>query len=119
MGLGSLSCQLCANFVCVSRRAKSLSEIRLPKFDDARSLRSCPLHSLRRGLVVRGCDSHMGLSGSHSLGSCGVLGLFLKLNGVLLVLLSDLVELPHVLEEVGASLESDEKLGLLAITPVV
>ena len=54
-----------------------------------------------------------------SLGGGGVLGLFLKLVGVLLVLFTDLVELPHVLEEVGASLESDEKLGLLAVAPIV
>lgn len=55
----------------------------------------------------------------YSLGSGGVLGLFLKLAGVLLVFLTDLVELPHVLKEVGASLESDEKLGLLAVASVV
>ena len=54
-----------------------------------------------------------------SLGSGGVLRLFLKLAGVLLVLLTDLVELPHVLEEVGGSLEGDEKLGLLAVASVV
>lgn len=54
-----------------------------------------------------------------SLGSGGVLGLFLKLVGVLLVFFTDLVELPHVLEEVGASLKSDEKLGLLAVAPIV
>ena len=43
----------------------------------------------------------------------------MKLVGVLLVFLADLVELPHVLEEVGASLERDEKLGLLAVAPIV
>ena len=43
----------------------------------------------------------------------------MKLVGVLLVFFTDLVELPHVLEEVGASLESDEKLGLLAVAPIV
>jgi len=93
-------------------------KFRLPKFDDARILGSCFLPSLRRGWKIPGRDCHIGLS-SHSLGSGGVLGLFLKLNGVLLVLLADLVELPHVLEEVGASLKSDEKLGFLAITSVV
>ena len=40
----------------------------------------------------------------------------MKLVGVLLVFFTDLVELPHVLEEVGASLERDEKLGLLAVS---
>lgn len=54
-----------------------------------------------------------------SLSSGGVLGLFLELVGGPFVLLADLVELPHVLEEVGASLEGDEELSLLAITPVV
>ena len=54
-----------------------------------------------------------------SLGSGGVLGLFLKLVGVLLVFFTDLVELPHVLEEIRASLESNEKLRLLAVAPVV
>ena len=58
-------------------------------------------------------------SKADSLGSGGVLRLFLKLVGVLLVFFTDLVELPHVLEEVGASLESDEKLGLLAVAPIV
>ena len=58
-------------------------------------------------------------SKADSLGSGGVLGLFLKLVGVLLVFFTDLVELPHVLEEVGASLERDEKLGLLAVAPIV
>ena len=37
-------------------------------------------------------------------------------GGESLVLFSDLVELPHVLEEIGASLQGDEKLGLLAIS---
>ena len=43
------------------------------------------------------------------------LRLFLKLVGSLFVLLTDLVELFHVLEEVWAPLESDEKLCLLAV----
>ena len=43
----------------------------------------------------------------------------MKLVGGLLVLFTNLVELAHVLEEVGASLESDEELGLLAIASVV
>jgi len=47
------------------------------------------------------------------------LGLFLKLVGGLFVLFANFVELPHVLKEVRASLESDEKLGLLAIASVV
>lgn len=54
-----------------------------------------------------------------SLGGSGVLGLFLELVGVLFVLLADLVELPHVLEEVRRSLESNEELRLLAIASVV
>ena len=44
-----------------------------------------------------------------------VLGLLLKLGSGLLVLLADLVELLHVLEEVGAPLEGDEELGLLGV----
>ena len=56
---------------------------------------------------------------SHSLGSSAVLGLLLHLVGGLFILFADLVELPHVLEEVRASLERDEKLGLLAVAPVV
>ena len=51
--------------------------------------------------------------------SGAILGLFLELVGGLFILLADLVEFPHVLEEVGASLERDEKLRLLAIAPVV
>ena len=43
----------------------------------------------------------------------------MKLVGGLFILFADFVELPHVLEEVGASLESDEKLSLLAIASVV
>merc|ERR1712110_181730 len=43
----------------------------------------------------------------------GIGGIF---GGESLVLFSDLVELPHVLEEIGASLQGDEKLGLLAIS---
>ena len=63
-----------------------------------------------RGQIYRAWDS---------LSSGGVLGLFLELVGGPFVLLADLVELPHVLEEVGGSLEGDEKLGLLAVAPVV
>ena len=54
-----------------------------------------------------------------SLGLSDVLGLLLKLVGGLFVLLADLVELPHVLEEIWASLEGDEKLCFLAIASVV
>ena len=43
----------------------------------------------------------------------------MKLVSVFLVFLTDLVELPHVLKELGTSLQRNEKLGLLAITPVV
>lgn len=45
--------------------------------------------------------------------------LLLELAGGLLVLLADLVELLHVLEEVGTPLEGNEELGLLAVTPLV
>ena len=51
--------------------------------------------------------------------SSGFLGLFLKLVGGLFILFANFVELPHVLKEVGASLERDEKLGLLAVASVV
>ena len=54
-----------------------------------------------------------------SLGGSAVLGFLLQLVGGLFVLFANLVELPHVIEEVGASLESDEKLGLLAVASVV
>ena len=43
----------------------------------------------------------------------------MELVGGLFVLLADLVELPHVLEEVGAPLQRDEKLSLLAVASVV
>ena len=43
----------------------------------------------------------------------------MELVGVLFVLLADLVELPHVLEEIRRSLESNEKLRLLAIASIV
>lgn len=56
---------------------------------------------------------------NRSLCSSSVLGLLLEFVGGLFVLFTDFVELSHVLEEVGASLESDEKLGLLAIASVV
>lgn len=73
------------------------------------------LFSLKRG---PGWDcQHRGVARSLSGGS--VLGLFLQLVGGLLVLLTDFVELPHVLEEVWRSLEGDEKLGLLAVASVV
>ena len=43
----------------------------------------------------------------------------MKLAGSLFVLFANLVELLHVLEEVRASLKSDEELSLLAVPPVV
>ena len=48
-----------------------------------------------------------------------VLGFFLELACRLLVLLADLVELLHVLKEVGTSLEGDEQFGFLAVVPLV
>lgn len=48
-----------------------------------------------------------------------VLGLLLQLAGSLFVLFTDLVELLHVLKEVGTSLESDEQFGLLAVAALV
>ena len=45
--------------------------------------------------------------------------LLLELVGGLLILFANFVEFLHVLKEVWASLESDEKLGLLAIAPIV
>lgn len=56
---------------------------------------------------------------SRSLSSSAVLGLFVQLGGGPFVLLADFIELPHVLEEVGASLERDEELRLLAVSSVV
>ena len=47
------------------------------------------------------------------------LRLFLKLVGSLFVLFTDFIELLHVLEEIGRSLEGDEKLCLLAVASVV
>lgn len=43
----------------------------------------------------------------------------MELVGGLFILFANFIELLHVLEEVWASLESNEKLGLLAITAVV
>ena len=59
--------------------------------------------------------------GSTPLISVGFLFLriFLNLVRSLFVLLADFVELLHVLKELGAALESDEKLGFLAVTSVV
>jgi hypothetical protein len=48
-----------------------------------------------------------------------VLSLLLELAGGLFVLFTDLVELLHVLKEVGTSLESDEQFGFLAVVPLV
>lgn len=48
-----------------------------------------------------------------------VLCLLLELVGSLLVLLADLVELLHILKEVGTSLQGDEQFGLLAVTAFV
>lgn len=56
---------------------------------------------------------------SHEWRSLVVLGLLLKLAGSLLVLLTDLVELLHVLKEVGTSLQGDEQFGLLAVAALV
>ena len=47
------------------------------------------------------------------------LRIFLNLVRSLFVLLTDFVEPLHVLKEVGAALKSDEKLGFLAVIPVV
>jgi len=72
------------------------------------------LQSPRRPYLLASASSW-----SRSLGRSSLLGLFLHLVGGLFVLLTDFVELPHVLEEVGASLERDEKLRLLAVASVV
>ena len=47
------------------------------------------------------------------------LRIFLNLVRSLFVLLADFVELLHVLKELGAALESDEKFGFLAVISVV
>lgn len=47
------------------------------------------------------------------------LGILLNLVRSLFVFLADLVELLHVFEKVGASLQSDEKFGFLAVATVV
>ena len=47
------------------------------------------------------------------------LSVLLKFCGVALVLLTDLVELLHVLAEVRAALQSDEKFGFLGVSLVV
>jgi len=58
----------------------------------------------------------------HSLFGLFFIGLTLRalglesFGGESLVLFFDLVELPHILEEIWASLQGDEKLGLLAIS---
>ena len=74
---------------------------------------SPPSVSARAKLPRDGLWTNSSLSGS------SVLGLLLELVGGLFVLLTDLVELPHVLEELGASLERDEELRLLAVASVV
>ena len=58
---------------------------------------------------------------AHSLGggSSRIFVLLGELRGVLFVFLADFVELPHVLKEVGTSLERNEKLCLFAVTSVV
>ena len=43
----------------------------------------------------------------------------MKFAGSLLVLFTNFIEFLHVLKEVWSSLESDEKLGLFAVTAVV
>jgi hypothetical protein len=48
-----------------------------------------------------------------------ILGFFLELAGSLLVLFTDLVELPHVIKEIWTPLQGDEELGFLAISSVV
>ena len=57
-------------------------------------------------------------SGVESGRSLMILGLLLELVGSLFVLLADLVELLHVLKELRAALESNEKLGFLVVTSV-
>ena len=52
-------------------------------------------------------------------GSLLVLGFLLELARSLIVLLFDLVELLHVLKEVGTSLQGDEQFGLLAVSALV
>jgi len=61
---------------------------------------------------------HRTASSGSLLGSA-ILGFLLELVGGLFVLLANLVELSHVLEEVGAPLQSDEELGLLTVASVV
>ena len=51
--------------------------------------------------------------------SFGFLGFLLELASGLLILLTNLVEFLHVLKELWASLEGDEKFGLLAVAAVV
>ena len=147
LGLESLSCQLSAKLsgslaalrVCTKSACHSLeSEDQVIGGRISMAMVLSPLPSLRSRpgtlrfsysqayvsifttIGPRDCVSPQSLGPvASSLGRGGVLGLFLKLAGVLLVFLTDLVELPHVLEEVGASLESDEKLGLLAIASIV
>lgn len=45
-----------------------------------------------------------------------LLGFLLELVGSLLILITDFVELLHVLVEIWASFEGDEKLGFLAVS---
>ena len=86
----------------------SADELR-PSFESQERVRLWSCKCPRSYRIIRRC----------SLSRSGILGLFLELVGGLFVLLADLVEFPHVLEEVWASLERDEKLRLLAIAPVV
>lgn len=69
---------------------------------------------------IRG--ARLGAGRDHISSLFGLLGVGLTfcslrvLGGKSLILFSDLVELPHILEEIGASLQGDEKLGLLAVS---
>ena len=74
--------------------------------------------SLKEGQAGSGSASRLPRSGS-LLSSGAILGFLLELVGGLFVLLANLVELPHVLEEVRAPLQGDEELGLLAVASVV
>ncbi len=73
-----------------------------------------------RDLARRRSSATSGLTLSLSI-SVGLLflGILLNLVRSLFVFLADLVELLHVFEKVGASLQSDKKFGFLAVATVV
>lgn len=94
----------CPSLVVLQRQSQ--------EYDDVHDLEA----TLFRNRTLKTVSIHS-LCGFGSLGLCWNFSDSLSIfGGKSLVLLSDLVELSHVLEEIWASLQCDEELCLLAIT---